>query len=101
MRCLVLGGTGFLGGAITDALAHAGHEVTVLSRGLTPRALPKGTATITAEQYIVWEGPPLASTRPEIVHCAEEDFYGLHLFMHLALPASVSMQSQPSTERQP
>ncbi|WP_144051920.1 NAD-dependent epimerase/dehydratase family protein [Sinorhizobium fredii] len=35
MRTLVVGGTGFLGGAIAETAAGAGHEVTILSRGET------------------------------------------------------------------
>lgn len=35
MRSLVIEGTGFLGGAIIDALVAAGHDVAVLSRGVT------------------------------------------------------------------
>lgn len=37
MRCLVVGGTGFLGGTIADQLSLAGHEVAVLARGVTRR----------------------------------------------------------------
>ena len=51
MRCLVVGGTGFLGGAITDALQGAGHEVAVLSRGRSARALPEGVETIVADRH--------------------------------------------------
>ena len=51
MRCLVVGGTGFLGGAITDALAAEGHEVAVLSRGETERILPEGVETIRADRH--------------------------------------------------
>ncbi|GHB43376.1 hypothetical protein GCM10007094_36000 [Pseudovibrio japonicus] len=51
MRVLVVGGTGFLGGAITDALAEAGHEVSVLMRGHTNRALPQGVEAIAADRY--------------------------------------------------
>ena len=51
MRCLVVGGTGFLGGAIVDALAVAGHAVTVLSRGVSDRAMPPGARTIRADRH--------------------------------------------------
>lgn len=51
MRCLVVGGTGFLGGAITDALARSGHEVVVLTRGTTERELPKGVQAIHADRH--------------------------------------------------
>lgn len=51
MRVLVVGGTGFLGGAITDALADAGHKVFVLVRGCTNRALPTGVEAIAADRY--------------------------------------------------
>ena len=51
MRCLVVGGTGFLGGAIAEALAAAGHAVAVLSRGRTRRILPEGVETIGADRH--------------------------------------------------
>ena len=48
MKCLVVGGTGFLGGAITDALLDDGHEVFTLSRGQTVRPrLDSATAIYT------------------------------------------------------
>jgi 2'-hydroxyisoflavone reductase len=34
-RVLVLGGTKFLGRTITEAALGAGHEVTLLNRGIT------------------------------------------------------------------
>ncbi|WP_057461088.1 NAD-dependent epimerase/dehydratase family protein [Pseudovibrio sp. POLY-S9] len=51
MRVLVVGGTGFLGGAITDALVSAGHQVAVLVRGSTKRSIPEGVEAITADRY--------------------------------------------------
>jgi len=51
MKCLIVGGTGFLGGSIVDALVAAGHAVTVLSRGETSRALPKSVQVISADRY--------------------------------------------------
>ena len=51
MKCLVVGGTGFLGGAIVEALIADGHEVTVLSRGQTSRNLPANVGVLTADRY--------------------------------------------------
>ncbi|MFY0595716.1 MAG: epimerase [Cognatishimia sp.] len=51
MRCLVVGGTGFLGGAITDGLLAAGHDVSILSRGETRRSIPGEAITIQADRY--------------------------------------------------
>ncbi len=48
MRLLVVGGTGFLGGAVARRALNAGHEVTVLSRGRI--AAPEGAKTIVAER---------------------------------------------------
>ena len=51
MDSLVVGGTGFLGGAIVDALVAQGHAVTVLSRGSTERNLPEGVEIIHADRH--------------------------------------------------
>ncbi len=50
MRCLVVGGTGFLGGAIADAGALVGHEVTILSRGAASRSTPWDAEVIRADR---------------------------------------------------
>ncbi len=51
MRCLIVGGTGFQGGAITDALAAAGHDVAVLTRGVTTRELPDRVEVIRGDRH--------------------------------------------------
>jgi len=55
MNCLIVGGTGFLGGAIADAAVAAGHDVTVLSRGQTARGTLQDSLsnveTIHADRY--------------------------------------------------
>lgn len=51
MRCLVVGGTGFLGGAIVDAAAAVGHSMSVLARGQTGRAQPAGIEFIQADRH--------------------------------------------------
>ncbi len=43
MKILVVGGTGFLGGAMAAAARRAGHDVTVLSRGNRATGLPQIT----------------------------------------------------------
>jgi nucleoside-diphosphate-sugar epimerase len=40
MRVLVVGGTGFLGGAVAHAAHEAGHSVAILTRALT-KGLPR------------------------------------------------------------
>ncbi|WP_373353316.1 NAD-dependent epimerase/dehydratase family protein [Pseudoroseicyclus sp. CXY001] len=54
MRVLVVGGTGFLGGAITAAALGAGHEVTVLSR--RGQGLPPGARHLAMDRH---EGRPI------------------------------------------
>ncbi len=51
MRCLVVGGTGFLGGAIADALVASGHSTTILSRGQTVRDTKPGVGVVRADRY--------------------------------------------------
>ncbi len=51
MKSLVVGGTGFLGGAITYAAIDAGHDVTVLSRGQTRRGTPSKVRLLNADRH--------------------------------------------------
>lgn len=51
MHCLIVGGTGFLGGAMADAVAAAGHRVTILVRGDTVRPGNEDVETIRADRY--------------------------------------------------
>jgi nucleoside-diphosphate-sugar epimerase len=43
VKVLVLGGTQFNGLALVHELARAGHDVTVLNRGKSEGALPRGS----------------------------------------------------------
>lgn len=51
MKCLVVGGTGFLGGAIVDVLAQHGHDVTILTRGKTSRDTPATVNAVQADRF--------------------------------------------------
>ena len=51
MKCLVVGGTGFLGGAIVETLHRTGEDVTVLTRGKTNRKLPDAVKTISTDRF--------------------------------------------------
>lgn len=51
MRCLVVGGTGFLGGAIVRALISDGHSVSILSRGKTVSDFDAEVEVINADRY--------------------------------------------------
>lgn len=50
MKILIVGGTGFLGGAIAAEAHSAGHDVTIISRGLSPSKLD-GVRHIVAERH--------------------------------------------------
>ncbi len=50
MRCLVLGGTVFVGKHLVAQLVAEGHEVTVLNRGRTPGVLPAAVDRLVADR---------------------------------------------------
>jgi 2'-hydroxyisoflavone reductase len=52
MNVLVVGGTGFLGGAVADAALEAGHRVAIFTRGQTVnRAVVAGFETIVGDRH--------------------------------------------------
>ncbi len=51
MKVLVVGGTGFLGGAIVDEAIAAGHDVTVFTRGWHRRRLPNSVKTLIGDRH--------------------------------------------------
>jgi 2'-hydroxyisoflavone reductase len=52
MNVLVVGGTGFLGGAVADAAFEAGHRVAIFTRGQTVNpAVGAGFETITGDRH--------------------------------------------------
>jgi nucleoside-diphosphate-sugar epimerase len=50
MKVLVLGGSVFVGKHLVDQLVAAGHEVSVLNRGVTPADLPQGVDRLVADR---------------------------------------------------
>jgi 2'-hydroxyisoflavone reductase len=51
VKILVVGGTGFLGGAIAKEASSAGHDVTVMSRGVRNVIMPEDIAWIQADRH--------------------------------------------------
>ncbi|HVO55050.1 MAG TPA: NAD-dependent epimerase/dehydratase family protein [Solirubrobacterales bacterium] len=49
-RVLVVGGTGHISGALVEALASAGHEVSVFNRGTQSRPLPDGVRLLRGDR---------------------------------------------------
>jgi 2'-hydroxyisoflavone reductase len=50
MKILVVGGTSFVGRAISWSAWHHGHEVSVFNRGLTPNDLPESIERLTGDR---------------------------------------------------
>lgn len=56
MKVIISGGTGLIGGILTRALTQHGHDVTVLTRGLTKRPqVPAGVTFITYDPAVPGE----------------------------------------------
>jgi nucleoside-diphosphate-sugar epimerase len=53
MNLLVIGGTGFISSRLVSMLADAGHDVTVVTRGVSGRATPDGVRSIRADRHDV------------------------------------------------
>jgi 2'-hydroxyisoflavone reductase len=50
MKVLIIGGTSFVGRAISWSAWHQGHEVTVLNRGVTPNDLPESIERVKGDR---------------------------------------------------
>ena len=51
MKILVVGGTGFLGGAVTAEAVAAGHEVSIFTRGRPPLELPPSVTALVGDRH--------------------------------------------------
>ncbi|MHB8379286.1 MAG: NAD-dependent epimerase/dehydratase family protein [Acidimicrobiales bacterium] len=51
MRLLIVGGTSFVGRAISWSAWHQGHDVTVLNRGVTPNDLPETIERLVGDRH--------------------------------------------------
>ena len=49
MKILLIGGTGFVSGTVAKVALEAGHDVTVVTRGIKP--IPAGLKQITADRF--------------------------------------------------
>lgn len=70
MRICVIGGTGHIGRFLSPMLVSAGHEVTVLSSGRTPRpdgAAWPGVRTVTQAYGVAGWTDAVRALRPEVV----------------------------------
>lgn len=68
MRILVIGGTQFIGYAVVQRLAAAGHDVTVYNRGVTPADLPAGVRRMQGDRAGIRDArPAFAELQPEVV----------------------------------
>ncbi|MDZ4832634.1 MAG: NAD-dependent epimerase/dehydratase family protein [Candidatus Melainabacteria bacterium] len=68
MRVLVLGGTGYIGSHVVKQLAAKGHEVTIVHRGRSGKALTEGVAGLVFDRRDLSEHvPQLRKIAPEVV----------------------------------
>lgn len=68
MRILLIGGTSFMGPAVTRELLAGGHEVAVYHRGQTEGAVPEGVTHMHGEREALAQArPALAEFAPDVV----------------------------------
>jgi nucleoside-diphosphate-sugar epimerase len=69
MRVLLIGGTGFIGPHVVDALQNAGHETIVFHRGTTTaHAMNRGSQELIGDRRRLADyRDPLRALRPEVV----------------------------------
>lgn len=68
MKILMIGGTGFLGPRVLQALLQQGHEIAVFHRGQTPVVLPEGVRAIKGERsHLALAKPEFLAFGPDVV----------------------------------
>lgn len=68
MRVLILGGTGYIGSHVVKQMAQRGHQVTIIHRGRTQKALPEGVSGLVFDRRDLTEhAPQLRKLAPEVV----------------------------------
>lgn len=68
MRVLVLGGTGYIGSHVVKQMADKGHEVTIVHRGRSGKALADGVSGLVFDRRDLSEHvPQLRKLAPEVV----------------------------------
>ena len=68
MRLLIIGGTGFIGPFVIQALAEQGHDVAVFHRGVSRPPLPAGVREILGDQReLAKSAPEFRDFSPDVV----------------------------------
>jgi uncharacterized protein (TIGR01777 family) len=76
MRVFITGGTGFVGTALTEALASRGHEVSVLSRRGGRGDAPDGVTYVRGDPTAGGEWQPVAAGHDAVVNLAGRSIFG-------------------------
>ena len=68
MKVIVIGGTAFIGRAVVERLAKAGHEIHVFHRGLTEATLPDGVTEILGDRKDLFDfRKQFEAIKPDVV----------------------------------
>jgi nucleoside-diphosphate-sugar epimerase len=98
VRVVVLGGTGFIGGALVRRFVAMGHDVVVFHRGRTAQALPGEVREVLGDlARIADHAATLRRSRPDVVvdsmAFTEADVHAVHAALRGAAPRLVVLSS--------
>ena len=105
MRILIVGGTSFVGRAITWAGVQSGHELTVINRGVTPTDLPPSVSRLIGDRQrdlralgghdfdVTVDATAYRPRDVAVLHEALGDRGGLHIQI-----SSISAYNEPSRD---